>query len=69
MQLDIYTANQGIGNPGLNAVQKKEMGDAVESTTFRDARMAELDNWMADFIGIAHIALQDNPDSVKKLGL
>lgn len=51
------------------AVQKKEMGDAVESTTFRDARMAELDNWMADFIGIAHIALQDNPDSVKKLGL
>jgi hypothetical protein len=51
------------------AVQKKEMGDAVNSTTVRDSKMEELDSWMADFIGIARLALQDEPDSLSKLGL
>ncbi len=51
------------------AVQKKEMGDAISSTAVRDTKMEELDSWMTDFIGIARLALQDNPDSLSKLGL
>lgn len=52
-----------------NAVQKKEMGDAVSSTASRDAKIEELDSWMSDFFGIARLALQDKPDLLSKLGL
>jgi hypothetical protein len=51
------------------ARQKKETGEAVESTMLRDERMEELDSWMSDFIGIARIALQFQPESLAKLGL
>jgi len=51
------------------SVQKKETGEAIESTSTRNAIMAELDSWMSDFIGIIRIALQDMPDSLTKLGL
>jgi hypothetical protein len=51
------------------AQQKKEIGEALESTMVRDTRMEELDAWMSDFIGIARIALQSNPEYLTKLGL
>ncbi|HMA63786.1 MAG: hypothetical protein ACM31E_02215 [Fibrobacterota bacterium] len=51
------------------AQQKKEIGEALESTMIRDTRMEELDAWMSDFIGIARIALQSNPEYLTKLGL
>jgi hypothetical protein len=51
------------------AQQKKEIGEALESTMIRDTRMEELDAWMSDFIGIARIALQPNPEYLTKLGL
>jgi hypothetical protein len=51
------------------AAHKKEMGEAQESTAVRDAKLADLDNWMSDFIGIIYIALKAKPDSLKKLGL
>jgi len=58
--LDVYDAY---------AKQKKETGEAVESTKLRDECMDELDSWMSDFIGIARIALQFQPESLTKLGL
>lgn len=49
--------------------QKKETGEALESTIARDSRMEELDSCMSDFTGIARIALQSNPEYLTKLGL
>ena len=54
---------------GAYAVYQKEAGEAQESTAIRDKKMEELDIWMSEFIGIARIALQDSPDSLKKLGI
>ncbi|MBD3393698.1 MAG: hypothetical protein GF410_16915 [Chitinivibrionales bacterium] len=51
------------------AAQTKEMGEAVQSTKARDEKMAELDEWMLEFAGIARIALADSPDLQQKLAL
>ncbi len=51
------------------AIHKKEMGEALESTTVRNKIMAELDDWMEDFYNIAKLALPGQPESLKKLGL
>jgi hypothetical protein len=51
------------------AVHRKEMGEAQESTAIRDKVMEALDDWMMDFMGIARIALADQPDAFDKLGM
>jgi hypothetical protein len=51
------------------AEHKREMGEAQMSTAIRDDLLEELDDWMSDFLGIARIALADQPEAKKKLGI
>jgi len=51
-----------------NLIQEKEKGEALDATATRDAKIDEMDKWMADFKQIALIALADNPKWLEKLG-
>lgn len=51
-----------------NATQEQEKGEAQDSTKIRDAKLAEMDRWMLDYKEIAKVALEDNPQLLKKLG-
>ena len=48
---------------------KREMGEAQQSTADRNAILDELEAWLADFYGVAKLALRDKPDSLQKMGL
>lgn len=48
--------------------QDKERGEAQEATQVRDAKLDELDQWLADYKAIAHIALADSPQQLEQLG-
>ncbi len=50
-------------------IQGKERGEAQIATQARDAAMDELEQWMSDFIAIARLALEDNPQALEKLGI
>ena len=50
------------------AVQNKERGEAQEATQLRDAKLDELDQWVADYKVIAEIALADSPQQLEQLG-
>lgn len=49
--------------------QKKETGEAQDATEKRDAALEELDEWMSDFLTIAKLALQDQPQLLEALGV
>ena len=51
-----------------NLAQEKEKGEAQDATRQRDARLDELDAWLADFKAIAQAALAEHPGWLEKLG-
>jgi hypothetical protein len=51
------------------AKHRREMGEAREATARRDECMEALDEWMSDFLDIARLAMPNQPESLKKLGL
>lgn len=52
-----------------NAHQKQERGAAQASTEARDAALRALEAWHTDFIAIAKIALEDQPQLLEKMGI
>ncbi len=51
-----------------NAVQDKERGEAQEATLVRDAKLDELDEWVARYKQVAQLALEDSPQMLEQLG-
>ena len=51
-----------------NAVQEREKGQAVAATELRDAKIDELDEWLADYKVVAQVAFDDAPQMLKQLG-
>lgn len=49
-------------------LQDKERGEAQEATKARDAKLDELDQWLADYKAIAEVALADSPQRLEQLG-
>ncbi len=48
--------------------QEGQKGEAQQATKVRDAKLDEMDQWVADFKVIAGVALADNPQQLEKLG-
>jgi hypothetical protein len=51
-----------------NVGQEREKGEAQAATKARDALLAELDEWLADFKAVAQVALADSPQQLEMLG-
>jgi hypothetical protein len=49
-------------------VQNNERGEAQEATKLRDAKLDELDQWVADYKAVAEIALSESPQQMEQLG-
>ncbi len=52
----------------LSELQDKERGEAQEATKTRDAKLDELDQWLADYKAIAEVALSGSPQQLEQLG-
>ncbi len=48
--------------------QDKERGQAQEATLARDAKLDELDQWVADYKAVAQVALAETPQKLEQLG-
>ncbi len=63
-------AENGLVNAVINAraVQSTERGQAQEATKARDAKMDELDRWIAEYKVVAEVALDESPQKLEQLG-
>ena len=52
-----------------NLTQEKEKGDAQAATQQRDEALDALQDWMMDFMAIAKVALEDDPQQLEGLGV
>ena len=52
-----------------NLVQEKEKGEAQAATQKRDAALVELQDWLSDYLAIAKVALEDDPQLLEGLGI
>ena len=57
------------GVEAAHLIQGKEKGEAQIATQARDAAMDELAQWMSDFITIARMALEEEPQALEKMGI
>ena len=46
-----------------------ESGEAQSSTEARDAALAAMDRWMGDFLRVARVAFEDDPQQLERLGI
>ncbi|MEQ8303893.1 MAG: hypothetical protein RIB47_10915 [Cyclobacteriaceae bacterium] len=49
--------------------QLKEKGEAQAATEARDKALDDLEEWMSDYIAVARIALEDEPQLLEMLGI
>ena len=63
-------AESALVNAVINARSKQnaERGQAQEATKARDAKMDELDRWIAEYKVVAEVALADSPQKLEQLG-
>ncbi|NJL82241.1 MAG: hypothetical protein HC890_03465 [Chloroflexaceae bacterium] len=52
-----------------NVTQETEKGEARQATQDRDAVLDTLEDWYSDYIAIARLALEDNPQLLETLGI
>ena len=52
-----------------NLTQEKEKGEAQAATQTRDAALDALQEWLSDYLAIAKVALEDNPQLLEALGV
>ncbi|MGB3788039.1 MAG: hypothetical protein WA949_08515 [Phormidesmis sp.] len=52
-----------------NLVQEKEKGEAQSATQKRDAALDELQDWLSDYLAIAKVALEEDPQLLEGLGV
>ncbi len=52
-----------------NLVQEKEKGEAQAATEKRDAALDELQDWLSDYLAIAKVALEEEPQLLEGMGV
>lgn len=52
-----------------NLTQEKEKGEAQAATQKRDEALDALQEWLSDYLAIAKVALEDNPQLLEALGV
>ena len=52
-----------------NMIQEREKGEAQAATEKRDAALDELQDWLSDYLAIAKVALEEEPQLLEGLGV
>ena len=52
-----------------NLTQEKEKGEAQAATQKRDAALDELQDWLSDYLAIAKVALEEEPQLLEGMGI